>query len=51
MIMVGAAIWVCQQTHAGSWGLSAATLMAMVLTVVVDFRKLQDSPHAVTEVA
>jgi hypothetical protein len=51
MLMVAAAIWVCQQTQAGSWGLSAATLMAMVLTVVVDFRKLHDGTHAVHEVA
>ena len=41
--MVGAAIWICQQAQAGSWGLSAVTLMAMVLTAVVDFRKLHDS--------
>ena len=40
MLMIGGAIWLCQQAQAGSWGLSAATLMAMVLTAVVDFRKL-----------
>jgi hypothetical protein len=51
MLMIAAAIWVCQQTQAGSWGLSAATLMAMVLTVVVDFRKLHEVPHSVGEVA
>lgn len=43
MLMVGAAIWACQQTHAGAWGLSAVTLIAMVLTAVVDFRKLGDT--------
>ena len=51
MLMIAAAIWFCQQAQAGSWGMSAATLMAMVLTVVVDFRKLHDSPHAVSELA
>ena len=40
MLMVGLAIWACQQVHAGAWGLSAVTLIAMVLTAVVDFRKL-----------
>ena len=51
MLIVAGAIWVCQQTQAGAWGLSAATLMAMVLTVVVDFRKLHDGSHVVHEVA
>jgi len=51
MLMVAAAIWVCQQTQAGSWGLSAATLVAMVLTAVVDFRKLHDAPHSPVEIA
>jgi hypothetical protein len=40
MLMVGFAIWACQQVHPGAWGLSAVTLIAMVLTAVVDFRKL-----------
>ena len=40
MLMMGLAIWACQQVHAGAWGLSAVTLVAMVLTAVVDFRKL-----------
>jgi hypothetical protein len=39
MLMMGLAIWACQQAHAGAWGLSAVTLIAMVLTAVVDFRK------------
>jgi TM2 domain-containing membrane protein YozV len=47
MVLVGAAIWACQQSEAGSWGLSAFTLMAMVLTAVVDFRKLHDGSHTV----
>ncbi len=40
MLMMGLAIWACQQVHAGAWGLSSVTLIAMVLTAVVDFRKL-----------
>jgi len=40
MLMMAFAIWACQQVHAGAWGLSAVTLIAMVLTAVVDFRKL-----------
>jgi hypothetical protein len=40
MLMVGLAIWACQQVHAGAWGLSAVTLIAMILTAVVDFQKL-----------
>jgi len=40
MLMMGFAIWACQQVHAGAWGLSAVTLIAMILTAVVDFQKL-----------
>src|SRR3954454_15496750 len=40
MLMMGLTIWACQQVHAGAWGLSSVTLIAMVLTAVVDFRKL-----------
>ena len=43
MLMIGAAIWACQQSSDGAWGLSAITLIAMVLTAVVDFRKLGDA--------
>jgi hypothetical protein len=49
MLLVGVAIWISQQAQAGSWGLSAVTLMAMVLTAVVDFRKLHDAPHSASE--
>ncbi len=49
MLLVGGAIWICQQSQAGSWGLSAVTLMAMVLTAVVDFRKFHDTPHPTSE--
>lgn len=47
MSLVGAAVWICQQAEAGSWGLSAVTLVAMVLTAVVDFRRLGDPAHSV----
>jgi hypothetical protein len=47
MVLVGIAIWFCQQAQAGSWGLSAATLIGMVLTAVVDFRKLGEHSHSV----
>jgi hypothetical protein len=40
MLMMAGAMWACQQEQAGAWGLSAMTLIAMVLTAVVDFRKL-----------
>ena len=43
MLVIGGAIWACQQAHAGAWGLSAITLIAMVLTAVVDFRRLGDA--------
>lgn len=46
MVLIAGAIWVCQQAHAGSWGLSAATLMAMVLTAVVDFHRLHEAPQS-----
>ena len=39
MLLIALAIWTCQEAHAGAWGLSAVTLIAMVLTAVVDFRK------------
>jgi hypothetical protein len=45
MLLMGVAVWACQQVHAGAWGLSAFTLIAMVLTAVVDFRKLGDHRH------
>lgn len=50
MAMVGAAVWICQQTQDGAWGLSAVTLVAMVLTAVVDFRKLGDPAHSAGQV-
>ena len=49
MLVMGAAVWACQQEQAGAWGLSAITLIAMVLTAVVDFRKLGE-PRSVSQV-
>jgi hypothetical protein len=49
MLLIGAAIWACQQTHSGAWGLSSVTLIAMVLTAVVDFRRLGE-PRSVGQV-
>ena len=46
MLVIGFAIWACQQVHAGAWGLSAVTLIAMVLTAVVDFQKLGEHRSA-----
>lgn len=43
LLMIGAVIWACQQTLTGAWGLSAVTLVAMVITAVADFRKLGDT--------
>ncbi|MCC7474525.1 MAG: hypothetical protein IT425_03960 [Pirellulales bacterium] len=48
MALIGVLAWVAQQTQSGSWGLSAGTLMAMVLTAVVDFRRLHEH-HPSTE--
>ena len=45
MAMVGVTVYVSQQAQANCWGWSAATLMAMVLTAIVDFRKVHDAAH------
>jgi hypothetical protein len=46
MLLMGTAVWMCQQAHAGAWGLSAVTLIAMVITAVVDFRRLGEHRSA-----
>jgi hypothetical protein len=43
MLLVGGAIWICQQKEVGSWGLSGVTLIAMVLTAVLDFRRFGEA--------
>jgi hypothetical protein len=42
MAAVGAGAWVCQHQQVGSWGLSAVTLVGMVITAVIDFRRLSE---------
>jgi hypothetical protein len=46
MLVMGTTVWMCQQAHAGAWGLSAVTLIAMVITAVVDFHRLGDHRSA-----
>jgi hypothetical protein len=46
MLLMGVTVWLCQQSHAGAWGLSAVTLIAMVITAVVDFRRLGEHRSA-----
>jgi hypothetical protein len=45
---VGGAAWICRHLDRGVWMFSAVTLMAMVLTVVIDFRRLGETVHAAT---
>jgi hypothetical protein len=45
MTFVGAAAWICQQADV-AWCWSAITLVAMVLTAVVDFRRISEPAHA-----
>lgn len=45
MALVGVTVYISQQAQANCWGWSAATLMAMVLTAIVDFRKLHETAH------
>jgi hypothetical protein len=46
MLVIAMAAWSCQQQHAGSWGLSAFTLVGMVITAVFDFGRLSDPAHS-----
>ncbi len=45
MAAIGAAAWICQQLDVG-WSWSALTLIAMVLTAVIDFRCGVEHAHA-----
>ena len=45
MAVIGAAIWIGQQLDV-AWTWSAITLMAMVLTAVIDFRRVSEPAHA-----
>jgi hypothetical protein len=46
MAVVGAAAWLCHQVD-GAWCWSAITLVAMVLTAVIDLRRFSE-PAAAT---
>jgi hypothetical protein len=50
MCLIGGAIWISQRAESSTWGLSAFTLMAMVLTAIVDFRRHHDLHHTVEHV-
>jgi hypothetical protein len=45
MAAVGGAAWVCRQQEVGLWIPSAVTLMVMVLTAVIDFRRTHEPLH------
>ena len=45
MAGVGAATWICQHLDV-TWCWSAMTLVAMVLTAVIDFRRVSEPAHA-----
>jgi hypothetical protein len=44
MAAVGAAAWICQQMDT-AWCWSAITLVAMVLTAVIDLRRMSEPAH------
>jgi len=45
MAAIGAATWVCQHLEV-AWCWSAITLVAMVLTAVIDFRRMSEPAQA-----
>jgi hypothetical protein len=45
---VGVAAWVCRQFDLAVWMFSGVTLMAMVLTAVVDLRRLGEPAQAIS---
>ena len=47
---VGGAAWICRHLDLAIWMVSAVTLMAMVLTAVVDFRRLGEPIQAISRV-
>lgn len=49
MIAVASAIWISRQQSDNAWMASAITLVAMVVTAVVDFQRLGDHRRAVAE--
>lgn len=46
MAAVSAAIWLCRLAEDRAWMMSAITLMAMVVTAVVDLRRTGEACHA-----
>jgi hypothetical protein len=51
MTGVGAAGWTCHALEIGLWVPSGVTLVAMVLTAVIDFRRAPDTHSPVHSVA
>jgi hypothetical protein len=51
MAAVGAVAWICGQLEIGLWIPSGITLIAMVLTAVLDFRHSPDPPAAMHSAA
>jgi hypothetical protein len=49
MVAVASAIWISRQHSDNAWMASAITLVAMVVTAVVDFQRLGDHRRAVAE--
>ena len=45
MAAIGAAAWICQHLDV-AWCWSAITLVAMVLTAVIDLRRISEPAHA-----
>jgi Ca2+/H+ antiporter len=51
MAAVGGAAAIARHLDIGAWPASAIVLVAMVLTAVVDFRRLGEATHAPSQVA
>jgi hypothetical protein len=51
MIAVASAIWLSRQHSDSAWMASAITLVAMVVTAVVDFQRLGDHRRSVADAA
>jgi hypothetical protein len=51
MLAVASAIWISRQHSDSAWMASAITLVAMVVTAVVDFQRLGEPRRAVADVA
>jgi hypothetical protein len=49
MVAIASAIWISRKHSDNAWMASAITLVAMVVTAVVDFQRLGDHRRAVAE--